>query len=648
MELPIIFNDRYQLIKKIGEGGLAQVYQAQDMALERMVAVKVLRAEYVRDSGFLVNFHREAQNAAKLSDSYIVAVYDFGQHQGHPYIVMEWIAGSDLRTEINNLGKIPIDLSVTYTIQICSAVGVAHRAGIVHGDLKPGNILITPAKQAKVTDFGLARALGESAMDEGEVVWGTPAYFAPEQASGSRVLPATDVYAIGIILYEMITGRVPFVGVDDQDVARKQLYEAHISVDRLDPTIPEPLARIVDAAMAKNVNERFLTADQLREALIMYRQGALGAANANVSRSASSPSPGYRHGYPTAPPPPPPPASSEGFMSASQAANRRKSSRLDIIMLVLAVLAIIAVMGLIPLAVAVYRAYVPQPSNNLPESLQPLATGQVRVPDLVGLEEDIARRTLQDLGIELVIEGQEPHPTWPAFTVVSQSVPAGSGVDLGSSIAAVLSQGPSLIELPNVVGENFDQANQQLAQFDLVIQKYEDWSVEPPGQVVSQDPPPGSLIANRTLVTLVVSNGSRTPIGANLGGQIVAEAYEIPRLQFKPGEFISLTFFWRAITRPTEDYHLFVHLTTLEGGIVSQVDSPPQDGSIPTTQWGLNEIVVDPYQLSIPDSTAPGEYQIRIGFYNPDSNARLPILEAGRGEQDNLGALILRTIQIIP
>jgi hypothetical protein len=400
--------------------------------------------------------------------------------------------------------------------------------------------------------------------------------------------------------------------------------------------------------MAKNVNERFLTADQLREALIMYRQGALGAANANVSRSASSPSPGYRHGYPTAPPPPPPPASSEGFMSASQAANRRKSSRLDIIMLVLAVLAIIAVMGLIPLAVAVYRAYVPQPSNNLPESLQPLATGQVRVPDLVGLEEDIARRTLQDLGIELVIEGQEPHPTWPAFTVVSQSVPAGSGVDLGSSIAAVLSQGPSLIELPNVVGENFDQANQQLAQFDLVIQKYEDWSVEPPGQVVSQDPPPGSLIANRTLVTLVVSNGSRTPIGANLGGQIVAEAYEIPRLQFKPGEFISLTFFWRAITRPTEDYHLFVHLTTLEGGIVSQVDSPPQDGSIPTTQWGLNEIVVDPYQLSIPDSTAPGEYQIRIGFYNPDSNARLPILEAGRGEQDNLGALILRTIQIIP
>lgn len=640
MELPIIFNDRYQLIKKIGEGGLAEVYQTQDMALERMVAVKVLRTEYVRDPGFLVNFHREAQNAAKLSDSYIVAVYDFGQHQGHPYIVMEWIAGSDLRSEINDHGKIPIDQAVNYTIQVCSAVGAAHRAGIVHGDLKPGNILITPNKQAKVTDFGLARALGDSAMDEGEVVWGTPAYFAPEQASGSRVLPATDVYAIGIILYEMITGRVPFVGVDDQDVARKQLYEAHIPVDRLDPTIPEPLARIVDAAMAKNPNERFLTADHLREALIMYRQGALGSASVET--------PVQHRSYPIGPPPPPPPpAPVEAYVSASQAAGRRSSGRIDIIMLVLAVLAIIAVMGLIPLAVILYRAYVPQQGSNLPD-VPPLEAGQVRVPDIVGLEEGVARRTLQELGVELVIEGEEPHPTWPAFTVIRQSVPAGGGVELGGSVSAVLSQGPPLIEVPDVVGQNFDQANQQLTAADLVVQKYEDWSVEPPGQVVSQDLPPGSLVANRTLITLVVSNGSRTPVGANLGGQIAVEAYEIPRLQFKPGEFINLTFFWRAISPPTEDYHLFLHLTTPQGGIVSQVDSPPQGGAAPTTNWSVNDIVVDPYQLLVPESTAPGEYQIRIGFYNSESNARLPIVESGRGEQDNLGALILRTIQIIP
>ena len=142
MHLPVIFNDRYQLIKKIGEGGLAEVYQAQDMSLGRMVAVKVLREQFTRDPTFLVNFHREAQSAAKLNNSYIVAVYDFGQYDNRPYIVLEWIPGSDLRTIINEQTTVAVDQAVEYTIHVCSAVGAAHRAGLVHGDLKPGNILI--------------------------------------------------------------------------------------------------------------------------------------------------------------------------------------------------------------------------------------------------------------------------------------------------------------------------------------------------------------------------------------------------------------------------------------------------------------------------------------------------------------------------
>jgi serine/threonine-protein kinase len=651
MKLPVIFNDRYQLIKKIGEGGLAEVYQAQDMSLERMVAVKVLRPEYIRDPGFLVNFHREAQNAAKLSDSYIVAVYDFGQDKGRPYIVMEWIPGSDLRTLISQQRALPLNQAVDFTIQICSAVGSAHRAGIVHGDLKPGNILITPGKQAKVTDFGLARALGESAMDEGEVVWGTPAYFAPEQASGARVLPATDVYAIGIILYEMLTGRVPFVGVDDQEVARKQLYEAHIPVDRLNPAIPEPVARIVDAAMAKNPNERFLTADHLREALIMYKQGALSPGRSPAAEPASrrqgSGQAGRRGGYGlSAPPPPPPPASADNFISAAQASRQPRRSRIDLIMLALGVLAIIAIVGLIPLVVLLYRAYTANAGNSLP--LPTVGPGQIRMPDLVGLEESEARLALQDLGLELMIGGEEPHPTWPAFTVIHQSIVPGTGVEPGVVVQAVLSQGPPLIEVPAVVGLNFAEAEERLTRLDLVVRKFEAWSVARPGEVIEQDPPASSLVANRTLVTLIVSNGSRTPLEANLAGQIGVEAYEIPRLQFKPGESISLTFFWRALSPVAESYHLFIHLTTLQGGIVSQIDTAPQNGARPTDSWQVDEVIVDPYQLAVPASTAPGDYQIRIGFYNPNSKARLPIADPGRGEQDNLGALILRTIEIVP
>lgn len=647
MELPVIFNDRYQLIKKIGEGGLAEVYQAQDMALGRMVAIKVLRSEYLRDSSFLVNFHREAQNAARLSDSYIVAVYDFGQDKNRPYIVMEWVPGSDLRAAISEEGKIPVDQAVRYAIQICSAVGAAHRAGIVHGDLKPGNILITPNKQAKVTDFGLARALGASAMDDGEVVWGTPAYFAPEQASGSQVLPATDVYAIGIILYEMLTGRVPFVGVDDQEVARKQLYEAHIPVDKVNPAIPEPVARIVDAAMAKNPNERFLTADHLREALIMYRQGNLDPGVHQTPISAVIGSPLQHVGYPVASPPPPPPPAAPPYISAAQAAKQRQKGGVDVIMLMLGFVAVLAVIGLVPLSVAVYSAYVPDINPNRPTPLPTLGPGQVRMPDLAGLEEAAARSALEGMGLNFVIEGEEPHPTWPAFTVIRQSIAPGAGVDPGSEVRVILSQGPPLIEVPGVTGLNFEEAQQRLSELDLVVQRYEDWSVETPGTVVTQDPPASSLVANRTLVTLVVSNGSRVPVEASFGGQIALEAYEIPRLQFRPGEAIELTFFWEALNSPSENYNLFIHLTTPQGGIVSQLDGPPQGGAKPTGAWAVGDVIVDPYQLSIPVSTAPGEYQIRIGFDNPATGARLPISEAGRGQQDNLGALILRSIEVV-
>jgi hypothetical protein len=155
------------------------------------------------------------------------------------------------------------------------------------------------------------------------------------------------------------------------------------------------------------------------------------------------------------------------------------------------------------------------------------------------------------------------------------------------------------------------------------------------------------VVANRSLVTLVVSSGSRTPVGANFGGEILLSAYEIPRLQFKPGEQIRLVFFWQPLSVPAADYNLFIHLTTPQGGIVSQIDTQPQGGPRLTSNWQIGEVIVDPYQLAVPPTTAPDNYQIRVGFYNPQTNARVPILEPGRAEKDNLGGLIIRTIQII-
>ena len=317
MQLPIVFNDRYQLNSKLGEGGLAEVYLAQDLALGRLVAAKLLRTQYTGDPTFLVRFHREAQNAASLTSSNIVSVHDFGQDHNRPYIVMEYVSGDDLRTVLDQ-GLLSIPQIVDYGIQICNAVGLAHRQSLVHGDLKPGNIMISPENQAKVTDFGLARALGESAMDDGQLVWGTPAYFAPEQAAGDSMIPATDVYAIGIILYEMITGTVPFVGPSDQEVARKQLYEHPVPISDYTDQVPLTLEEITHKALMKNPAQRFHTADQLKQALVEFQEEERG-----------------QFPYP-----------------------QQTSAPFDWPALLLGLIAIIAVLGLLPLWTQIYQIYV--------------------------------------------------------------------------------------------------------------------------------------------------------------------------------------------------------------------------------------------------------------------------------------------------
>jgi serine/threonine protein kinase len=388
MQLPIIFNDRYQLNRKLGEGGLAEVYLAQDLALGRQVAIKLLREQYISDPTFLVRFHREAQNAASLNSSNIVSVYDFGQDHHRPYIVMEYVPGDNLRT-IMDRGLLSVPQTIDYGIQICNAVGLAHRRGIVHGDLKPGNIMISPENQAKVTDFGLARALGESAMDDGELVWGTPAYFAPEQAAGDRVLPATDVYAIGIVLYEMLTGTVPFVGETDQEVARKQLYEHPSPLSHYTTRIPAALENLVYKTLMKNPGERFHTADQLKQALLQLKQSVDG----------------YTPFQPNVSTPPP------------------QQQPLDWLTLLLGILAIIAILGLVPLWTQVYRVYIAQkPPVNLLIPRSTLGPEPEHMLSLHGFSETNVQSILTEPGLKVAVSKYEPLSMSETFFLVRCSV----------------------------------------------------------------------------------------------------------------------------------------------------------------------------------------------------------------------------------
>ena len=264
MATPTILNDRYQLQQTLGTGGMALVYKAKDLMLERNVAVKVLREDFSQDVAFRERFRQEARAAANLSHPNIVTVHDFGLDQGHLFIVMEYVSGQDLKTYIKQKERFSVAETLELIIQACQGVGYAHRAGLVHCDIKPHNMLVTPEGRLKVTDFGIARALSTISPEErSDVVWGSPHYFSPEQAAGLPPSPSSDVYSLGVILYEMLTGRLPFVSSNSTELARMHRDETPVSPRTYNTSIPSQLEEIILKVLSKEPSARYRTADQL-------------------------------------------------------------------------------------------------------------------------------------------------------------------------------------------------------------------------------------------------------------------------------------------------------------------------------------------------------------------------------------------------
>ena len=271
MEEPRLLNYRYQILEQIGKGGMAIVYRAIDTMLERLVAVKVLREDYSRDQAFLNRFRQEAKAAANLSHPNIVTVHDFGLDKGQIFIVMEYIPGTDLKTLIHQRGRLNPEEAVPLLIQACAGIGYAHRAGLVHCDVKPQNMLVTPDMRLKVTDFGIARALSTIKTDEkSEVIWGSPQYFSPEQAAGAAPSPASDVYSLGIIMYEMLSGSLPFHADSSTELAHLHLEAEPILISEMIPEIPPVLEKIQKKVLSKEPSQRYRTADQLGRVLMNF------------------------------------------------------------------------------------------------------------------------------------------------------------------------------------------------------------------------------------------------------------------------------------------------------------------------------------------------------------------------------------------
>lgn len=283
MSAETVLNDRYVLVAQQGSGGMAVIYRATDRLLMRTVAIKILRPSMTSNPEFIDKFQAEARNIANLSHPNIVTVHDVGRYVGPKgethYMVMEFIEGSDLKRIIRETNQqngekgLPLDLALHFAISVCAGIGFAHRAGIVHADVKPQNVLITnDQRMVKVTDFGIARAMSETQPGAREdVVWGSPHYFSPEQAKGEKPSPASDVYSIGIVLFEMLTGHLPFTGGSQQELALAHVKEEPPLISSLAPEIPEQLVRIVRKAMDKNPAARYRDADQLLQLLVSFR-----------------------------------------------------------------------------------------------------------------------------------------------------------------------------------------------------------------------------------------------------------------------------------------------------------------------------------------------------------------------------------------
>lgn len=357
---PILLKDRYRLEDRLGSGGMAVVYRARDMELERDVAIKVLRERYSSDADFRERFRQEARAAANMTHPNIVTVHDFGFDKGRLFIVMEHVPGDHLKNLLTRYGKFGVDETVSLMVQACAGVGYAHRAGLIHCDIKPHNILITPDRRLKVTDFGIARALATIHPEEkADVVWGSPQYFAPEQASGLAPSPASDVYSLGVVMFEMLTGQLPFSAASADELARMHRDEPPPSPRELNYEVPIALEQILIKVLSKEPSARYRTADQLGRVLVTYTNAPLNEPLQPVS-PVQQPAP--RTAYPGARPAAPASQPAQPYNPAPAAPpalqydSREVNDPLDVdwITILLALLALVAVGGLVPFYLWVY------------------------------------------------------------------------------------------------------------------------------------------------------------------------------------------------------------------------------------------------------------------------------------------------------
>ncbi len=444
VEVPRVFSDRYELTHLVARGGMAEVYRAQDRLLDRPVALKVLFPELSVDRAFVERFRREAQNAAKLSHPNIVPVFDWGEDTGSYFIVMEYIDGRALSAVLRETGPLDPARAADIASQVAAALGSAHRHGVVHRDIKPGNVLITEDGQVKVTDFGIARAVNtEESLTQTGAVMGTATYFSPEQAEGIGVDARTDIYSLGVVLFEMLTGRPPFLGDTPVSVASKVVRDIAPMPRELLDTVPVELESVTMKAMAKLPDQRYADADEFRADLLRFLEGQPVQAEPLTGNDITGVmgAVGATQAVGTTPGTQPVPRSTIRRRPAGTE-TRRGRGWLALLVILLAALAVVAYL------------------------LVDTFAGGFALPDVVGKTVAQAEATLTAKGLVIGTTTNKAN-TAPTGTILSTDPPAGTHVSKKAVVNLVVSAGEAEVVVPQTVGFSLDSAEALLASDGL-------------------------------------------------------------------------------------------------------------------------------------------------------------------------------------